>query len=200
MPLEFRGRRFGRLIAIAPTEQTTIGQSRIWRCLCDCGKEHLVSRASLQGNNTRSCGCLAREINIQKCLARTVHGHGRRSGESATHRTWRGMVERCTKASHSSFRRYGGRGIRVCERWLTFDKFLADMGERPEGTTLDRIDNEGDYSALNCRWSSLRIQQLNSSRSLRLLDIDDKPISLRELADQLAVPWGPFYKLFRPHV
>lgn len=200
MPLDFRGRRFGRLIAIEPTDRKTEWQSRIWRCLCDCGTEHFVSRASLQSGNTRSCGCFAREVNIQKCLARTIHGHGRRSGESRTHQSWRGMVERCTKPNHSAFARYGGRGIRVCARWLAFSEFLADMGERPEGTSIDRIDNGGDYSPDNCRWATQRTQGLNKSRSLRLLDIDDAPISLKEMAYHLAMPMGSLYKVLRAHL
>ncbi len=200
MPLDFRGRRFGRLVAIEPTGQTTRWHSRIWRCLCDCGNEHLASRGSLQGDNTHSCGCLARELNVQKCLARTIHGHGRRSGESPTHQSWRGMVERCTKATHSSFLRYGGRGIRVSSRWLVFQAFLSDMGERPSGTTLDRIDNDGPYSAENCRWATTHTQSLNNSRSLRLLDINDQPVSLKEMAEWLAMPKGSLYKAIRAHL
>jgi len=94
-----------------------------------------------------------------------LHGHSMRS---PTYRTWIGMVQRCTKPSHHAWGNYGGRGIRVCEQWLTFVNFLEDMGERPEGTTLDRIDVNGDYDKGNCRWISRFAQHANYRNNVKL--------------------------------
>ena len=92
------------------------------------------------------------------------------NGEQGAWWTWRGMRDRCESPGHVRFSRYGGSGIRVCGRWLTFENFLADMGERPDGLTLDRIDNDGDYEPGNCRWATTVEQRLNTSRRGHKLD------------------------------
>jgi hypothetical protein len=89
------------------------------------------------------------------------HGHCRVNFESPTHRSWRAMVNRVTRPSHRFYKDYGGRGIAVCERWLDFENFLADMGERPKGLSLDRIDNDGNYEPGNCRWTDAKTQANN---------------------------------------
>lgn len=142
------GERFGRLVV---AEERTVGQLRV-KCRCDCGKDHTV--VMQEWGRTQSCGCLRDEVTTQRSYR---HGH---SGTSI-YWTWADMVGRCTNRNHKRWADYGGRGITVCERWLTFANFLADMGERPPGLELDRIDNDRGYEPSNCRWTIRSINAEN---------------------------------------
>ncbi len=156
---------FGRLRVLRFAGKTDYGDIR-WLCLCDCGKETIVFGKNLRKGNTQSCGCLSRELASQRAptnlLAKT-HGHSRshHGGPSSTYESWGAMLQRCNNPNAGNYSRYGGRGIKVCERWLKFENFLADMGERPEDMTLDRIDVEGNYEPGNCRWATAKEQSAN---------------------------------------
>lgn len=136
-------------------------------CVCECGTTRVVDRCNL-GRASRSCGCLSLELKRSR-VARTTHGHTSR-GVSPEYFVWLGMIARCTNQRAPNYRLYGGRGISVCERWLSFEKFFADMGVRPKGTTLDRIDNAHGYEPGNCRWATAKEQAANRSTS-RLVTI-----------------------------
>lgn len=152
------GRRIGRLVLV---EKATLDRhgNRYWRCVCDCGVEKLIVSSNLHGGDTRSCGCLRREL--AKGRARTLHGHAASRTTTPTYRTWKAMRRRCASPMDASYVYYGGRGIAVCERWASFENFLADMGERPVGMTLDRIDPDGNYEPDNCRWATAAEQTAN---------------------------------------
>lgn len=136
---------------------------------CACGAEKEFQYDNVRSGNTKSCGCLAREMAVQKRLDNIEkfaepslrHGHSRKGSETPTWRTWVAMIQRCTNSNRDNYPYYGGRGIEVCERWRSFDNFLADMGERPESMTLDRIDQDGNYEPINCRWSTKSEQMKN---------------------------------------
>ncbi len=101
-----------------------------------------------------------------KLRARTTHGHSAAGVTSREYRTWSAMIQRCTNPRYDGYRNYGGRGIEVCERWRTFANFLADMGPRPDGTSLDRVNNDGNYEPGNCRWAT-RSEQNSNQRAAR---------------------------------
>ena len=123
---------------------------------CDCGRSLTVYCQSLLTGNTKSCGC--------------IQGENRHNlSHSREYNSWKGMIQRCENPNHTYYPLYGGRGIRVCDRWSDFRNFLADMGPRPEGNSLDRVDNFGDYEPSNCRWASQK-QQIRNMRANTLIN------------------------------
>jgi hypothetical protein len=154
------GDRFGRWVLLG---SEGLG---FWRAQCDCGEVKQVRIESLTMGRSRSCGCLRREM-------LTSHGHAaRRSGE---YHSWSGMISRCNNKNDDRYEEYGGRGIRVCMRWYSFANFLADMGPRGEGLTLDRIDVDGHYEPGNCRWATAQ-EQANNKRNVRELNGERKTV------------------------
>lgn len=163
--VEMIGKTFGRLVV---TEEA--GRSKkmevLWRCVCECGNEIVAGGVNLRRGNTKSCGCLRNDT------ASAMFSKHRKSG-TRLYGIWNNMIHRCYNPKASSFKFYGGRGIRVCERWEIVDNFYNDMEEEyvnhvrlygEEDTTLDRIDVNGDYEPSNCRWAT-RCQQSRNQRT-----------------------------------
>lgn len=158
---DLSGARFGRLTAISRSGVSVHGQVT-WNCHCDCGGEKVVPNGSLTSGSTQSCGCLSREKKAERVAQyRHKHGHATGGKTSPTYFTWQGMVSRCSDKARSNYKYYGGAGVKVCERWLEFANFLEDMGDRPDGMTLDRIDPFGDCHRENCRWADKKTQARN---------------------------------------
>jgi hypothetical protein len=162
------GKTFGRLTVTGHSHKNVRGE-HYWFCRCECGNERAILGGSLRIGATTSCGCVFRE-------AHTTHG----MTKTRTFKSWDSMRQRCLNENDPSFARYGGRGISVCARWRDdFAAFLKDMGERPAGKTLDRIDGRGDYSPDNCRWASYK-DQVRNRQCTQVLTVDGVAKPLQE--------------------
>ena len=178
------GDRYGRLEVVrelAPKPICSGKFHRIVECLCDCGTVKVFHLYRLRSGNTKSCGCLRRDTSG---TWNVIHG---KTG-SAEWVAWAGMKGRCTNPKSSSYGRYGGRGIKVCQRWLdSFTAFFNDMGSRPSPYhSIDRIDNDGDYEPGNCRWATTKEQSRNTSRTV-LVTHAGETLCVSEWADRYGI-------------
>lgn len=176
---DLTGRRYGRLVVLSFVPDDT-RHSR-WVVRCDCGEEKSVLAQSFVRGFTISCGCLQRERMRERA---TTHGQAGNKTRTRAYRIWANMMDRCEWGGNArAYESYGKRGIRVCAEWHSFDRFFADMGHPPEGTSLDRIDNNGLYSPMNCRWATRLEQALNTSRTRRVI-VSGKETTVFELCAQ----------------
>jgi hypothetical protein len=166
---DLTGREFGRLTVKARDYSKMTGQTR-WLCLCDprlggCGTLTTVGSSALRTGGTKSCGCWRRE---STAWHHTKHGLAPRHGRPRAYSSWCNMINRCTNKNWPQYKDWGGRGITIDPRWLDFAVFLADMGERPPGMTLERKDGNGSYCRENCVWATQH-QQMMNTRAFKLV-------------------------------
>lgn len=184
---DLAGQQFGYLVAQEFVGLRTRGRSSTrrayWRCECRCGATVERPSVDLIHGNTKSCGCGKAEMIRERV---TRHGHSAGGPASKTYTVWVGMKGRCSRAKNNRYAQYGGRGISVCERWQTFANFLADMGERPDGYSLERLDVNGNYEPSNCAWIPLRLQGRNTTRSAHV-SLNGERMTQAEAAERLGV-------------
>lgn len=172
--IDIAGKTFGRWAVLAPSGSKDDGKT--WQCVCACGHRRVVRGKDLRSGRSTSCGCASRERSTK---------HGRKN--SPEYSSWQAMIARCTRPSHGAYHRYGGRGIKICDRWRhSFEDFFADMGPRPEGLTLDRIDTNGHYEPGNCRWAT-RAEQSRNQRTNVLLSAFGKTMCAAAWAKEIGV-------------
>ena len=149
------GRKVGRWTVVERSSASVDGKRATFVCRCECGVTRALTGTRLRQGRTLSCGCGPRE-------AQSRHGHSRARRRTPEYCVWDAMLGRCTNPTNTAWPKYGARGIRVCDRWRSFDAFIADMGLRPSGDhSIDRIDNDGNYEPSNCRWATWQEQCSN---------------------------------------
>ena len=169
------GKKFGKWTVISESSRK---DKRIFLCRCECGNHREVFLTHLRRGNSQQCKeCAVVKHNMHK---------------TPTYRTYRSMLARCNNPMNTNYPRYGGRGIAVDSSWLTFEAFLRDMGERPNGATLDRINNEKGYSKENCRWADAKTQSNNTSFN-RIINYKGKAYTCSQLAEHLGIGYSALY-------
>lgn len=175
---------FERLCVVCDSGERDTSGAILWLCRCQCGNAIKVRGASLKRGEYRSCGCWTKDRMRSSPPAKT---HG--GSNTLAYRSWAAMKRRCLDPSFKDYHQYGGRGIKIHEGWMDFATFLRDMGERPEGYTLDRKDYTGDYEPANCRWAN-RLEQGNNTSRNHMLTYKGKTQTMAQWARELDIPYS----------
>jgi len=195
--IDLTGKKFGRLLVIGLFEKTSHGNR--WLCLCDCGNQKVVGVGHLRSGDTKSCGCYNSEESRKRRLTHGYAPMSRNGGPIREYRIWRGMKRRCYDHKQPGYKFYGGRGIKVCDKWLDdFSAFYSDMGPSPSKKhSLDRFPNvDGDYGPDNCRWATPK-QQGENKRNARIIECDGVSMRLEEWANKLNVPYKTLWSFLK---
>lgn len=188
--IDLTGKRFTNLVALEPVGQNKWG-SFVWRCLCDCGKEHKADAGALRSGNTKSCGCLRGEKS-----GHTTDKNGKQK-HTRTYKSWCHAKDRCFNPKCKKYPLYGGRGITMCDSWKnSFITFLKDMGECPPNKTIDRINNDGNYEPGNCRWATPSEQANNQRQTVFLKFPSGERVTLSTASKIYAIRRGTLYNYF----
>jgi len=182
--IDLAGLVFGRLRVMKRVYREDISPKKVyWGCICKCGNTVTVTTGALRSGLTRSCGCLKNEN------ASTINfKHGGRGTEE--YHAWCDMKTRCLNPNFKDYKYYGGRGIKICEKWIdSFENFINDMGLKPgHNYSLDRKDTNKDYEPENCKWSTYK-EQCRNRRNNLLIDFNGKTITLAELSEKTGLDW-----------
>lgn len=185
---DLSSKRFGFLTVIEFSSFAV--RTTLWKCICDCGTSLTVSAVSLVTGNTKSCGCYKRAVTSFRF---TTHGQSK----TREYRIWLCAKNRCANPHFRHFEDYGGRGITMCKEWSdSFAQFFYDMGPCPHGLSLDRIDNQLGYSKQNCRWATVREQNLNQRRTLRATH-NGETLTLSEWSMRTGIPYSTLVSRFK---
>lgn len=189
--LSIIGKKIHRLTVVSYAGKSK-NNSYLFDCKCDCGNSKRARLSHLMRGEVKSCGCYRREHSRTKGLLSGTH----RMCGTPTYMSWVAMKFRCNNTRHIAYPQYGGRGIIVCDRWKSFENFLADMGERPRGTTLDRIDSNGSYEPANCRWAT-RTTQGRNRRNNKLMTVGQTTLCLSEWAEKTGIGYSTIKERLR---
>lgn len=181
-PDPYIGQQYGRLKVMARVG--TVNGCTVWMCKCNCGAVGFVRAQDIKSGKTQSCGCYHTERNSE---AHRIHG----GTGSKLYDAWRAMKERCGNPNHPDYGHYGGRGIRYCEEWKDFQNFesWALSHGYAEGLTLDRKDNDGDYTPENCRWATMKQQNNNRRTNIRVI-LDGVTMTLKQAAERSGISYS----------
>ena len=186
------GRRFHRWMVLR--ESRNDHGKLFYKCRCDCGQIRDVRKDQLTRGISKSCGCLKAEVaGEQITRLSTTHGMAGRNSRTRTYNIWKGIRKRCRNPNDKAFMNYGGRGIAICKRWENYAAFAKDMGEAPEGASIDRIDVNGNYEPANCRWANPK-EQMNNMRSNLLYRFYGHTATLKQWCEKLGLPYQRVYQ------
>lgn len=171
-------RKFDRLLVIDFSHKKN---HSYFKCKCDCGNIHIARIDSLLKGSTRSCGCLKKERKITD-----PNWLLQPKSSSKAYETWKQMRHRCMRPLHKQYAAYGGRGIKVCKRWLKFENFFKDMGHPPPNKSLDRINNNKGYKPSNCRWAT-KSEQNNNKRTNVLITFNNQTLNITQWSKKLGI-------------
>lgn len=174
--VDLTGNKFGLLTVVSFSHREK--SKAYWQCRCECGNETVVQGHNLSSGHTSSCGCMRRESND------AIITHGK--SKTRAHAAWRRMRQRCLNPNDAQYPNYGGRGISICREWENFEVFYMDMGDPPVGKSLDRIDVNGNYEPINCRWAD-DFTQGNNRRCVHRITKDGKTMTISEWAKELGL-------------
>jgi hypothetical protein len=184
------GSTFGLLRVVAREKNKPDGSSR-WKCICACGETRIVAGTGLRAGRHKSCGCASPRFTSDRMVTHNL-------SRSREYKIWQGMKIRCSDSAKGKTRRnYYAKGIRVCDRWMSFDAFINDMGMSPVGSTIERVDGSIGYNKQNCRWATRKEQANNTTRNVRV-DHDGVSLNISQWAERLGIkPNTLLYRLRR---
>ncbi len=188
------GQVFSRLTVLSRAPATAGNRGVRWNCQCECGNTTVSRSDALKNGRTKSCGCHRAELAGKRMVdLHTTHG----MCGTLEYKTWTSMMNRCKNENDPNYQNYGGRGISVCVEWESFENFYADMGNKADGMSIERLDVNGNYSKENCVWANVK-QQANNKRNNNLITFNEETKTLSQWAEHYSIPvWKLSQRILR---